>query len=167
MIVGEAPGPQEWEAKHPFLEDAPAGGLLREELVAAGLSPEDVYITNVVKVYPPIDGRTSKKLKPSEEQIEAALDYLKDEIQHHEPKYILALGKTAIKTLTGSCRTVKGARDRRRGLKPEFKHKADVLPTYHPSYIKCRPGGKEKLPDFREDLARFATACKSPGGVWA
>jgi len=163
MIVGEAPGRQEWTAKRPFFKDAPAGGLLRSELEAAGLTAvieECIYITNVVKVFPPIDdGRTSKKLKPTEAQIAAAMWFLEAEIRYYRPKHVLALGATAIKTLTGSCRTIKHAREHPRDLVSHFGHSARVIPTYHPSYICCRPGGEDKLRDFQEDLRQFIRAC--------
>src|SRR5688500_11316029 len=47
MLVGEQPGDQEDLAGEPFV--GPAGQLLREALVEAGLDPAEVYLTNAVK----------------------------------------------------------------------------------------------------------------------
>lgn len=164
MIVGEAPGRQEWKAKRPFLEEAPAGALLRTELMACLTDPirERIYITNVVKVFPPCDDkRENKKLAPTAAQIEAASQLLVAEIQHHRPRCVLALGKTAIKALTGSCRSIRHARAHPRDLAPRFGHSTNVIATYHPSYICCRPGGGARRSLFREDVCRFLTACNS------
>ena len=47
MLVGEQPGDQEDREGEPFV--GPAGRLLREALVEAGLDPAAVYFTNAVK----------------------------------------------------------------------------------------------------------------------
>src|SRR6478609_4409114 len=47
ILVGEQPGDQEDRAGHPFV--GPAGKLLDEALVEAGIDREDVYVTNAVK----------------------------------------------------------------------------------------------------------------------
>src|SRR5438132_1491951 len=47
MLVGEQPGDKEDLQGHPFV--GPAGGVLDRGLEQAGVSTDDVYITNVVK----------------------------------------------------------------------------------------------------------------------
>jgi DNA polymerase len=47
MLVGEQPGDREDIQGHPFV--GPAGGVLDRALERAGISHDDVYITNVVK----------------------------------------------------------------------------------------------------------------------
>ena len=47
MLVGEQPGDKEDLQGHPFV--GPAGRVLDEGLERAGVSPQDAYITNVVK----------------------------------------------------------------------------------------------------------------------
>ena len=47
MLVGEQPGDKEDLAGHPFV--GPAGKLLDEALIIAGIDKSDVYITNAVK----------------------------------------------------------------------------------------------------------------------
>src|SRR3954453_13925781 len=47
MLVGEQPGDKEDKAGKPFV--GPAGRLLNESLVAAGIERAQVYVTNAVK----------------------------------------------------------------------------------------------------------------------
>jgi DNA polymerase len=47
MLVGEQPGDKEDISGHPFV--GPAGKVLDEALLEAGVDRNDVYITNVVK----------------------------------------------------------------------------------------------------------------------
>src|SRR5829696_9261490 len=51
VFVGEAPGAAEDRSGRPFVGNA--GRLLNTVLEAAGLSREDIFITNVVKARPP------------------------------------------------------------------------------------------------------------------
>jgi len=55
MFVGEAPGAVEDMTGIPFV--GRSGKLLREVMDDAGIDPQDVYITNIVKCRPP-DNRT-------------------------------------------------------------------------------------------------------------
>lgn len=157
MIVGEAPGKTEWEVKRPFV--GKAGQFLRQELVNIGLDPDYMYITNVVKVYPPNDGRTASTKTPSEDQIEAGLPYLIQEIQHVVPKHILALGSVAYQTLTGSALQISLYRGMWYRLAEQFDwEEALVLPTYHPAYVMRNLGNTHLLKVWRRDLTEFATA---------
>jgi DNA polymerase len=47
MLVGEQPGDQEDRQGKPFV--GPAGGMLDEALIEAGISRDRVYVTNAVK----------------------------------------------------------------------------------------------------------------------
>src|SRR3569832_90756 len=47
ILVGEQPGDREELAGRPFV--GPAGALLNDALIAAGISREAVYVTNAVK----------------------------------------------------------------------------------------------------------------------
>lgn len=151
MIVGEAPGKNEWEQKRPFVGDS--GQLLRKELVAAGLNPDDMYITNIVKIWPRTD--EGKTRAPNELEIEAALPYLVEEIQHVVPKYILALGAPAFHTLVGTNLGISLYRGFWQRLDEKFDwDDALVLPTWHPAYILRQPQQKKT---WRRDLTEFAT----------
>ena len=152
MLVGEAPGAEEWKQKRPFV--GPSGQFLEAGLEAVGIHREDMYITNTVKIWPRTDaGRTRR---PNRKEIEAALPYLNKEVQHQAPKCVLALGNVAHRTLTGSHLGITRSREMSwHSLAATFEHEAKVLPTFHPSYI--RSWGSKNRELWFEDLIEFAT----------
>lgn len=146
MVVGEAPGEQEDEIGTPFI--GRSGQLLRDELEAAGINPRNVYITNVVKWRPP------KNRTPKQDEIDANLPYLIEEVQKGVPRYILALGNVAFKTLVGTDLGVTLYRGFWQRLDEKFDWEdALVLPTFHPAYMLYNPG---MLNTWRRDLTEFA-----------
>ena len=158
MIIGEAPGPEECKVGRPFIGQA--GQFLRKALRGCDCDadPTEYRITNIVKSFP---GRNSrgKIRRPSAKQISLELPYLQDEIRKVQPKFILALGNTSIKTLTGYA-TVASAR--RNGWLPltlvGLDDKTQVLPTYHPSYI-LQGFGRSYEAVWLSDIKVFVTAC--------
>jgi len=93
LLVGEGPGFHEDVQGRPFV--GPAGKLLDELLARAGLSREDVFITNVVKHRPP-DNRD-----PRPDEMEACGDYLDRQIAAIRPKLIVTLGRHSMATFFG------------------------------------------------------------------
>lgn len=91
MFVGEAPGKSEDEQGRPFV--GLAGRVLEQALKNAGISREDVYITNVVKCRPPNNRR------PLRDEINTCIRYLEREIELINPLIICILGSTAYRTL--------------------------------------------------------------------
>ena len=70
VMIGEQPGDQEDKAGHPFV--GPAGKLLDEALVAAGIDRADVYVTNAVKHFKwKPAGKRRLHQKPSAREIAA------------------------------------------------------------------------------------------------
>src|SRR6476646_5430031 len=96
MLIGEAPGAEEEQEGRPFV--GKSGQLLQRALQDAGLSYEQVYITNVYKHRPP-DNRT-----PTQEEIFEHWPMLVDELQAVQPKYILLMGATALFAFSGDGR---------------------------------------------------------------
>ena len=94
MFVGEAPGAEEDRQGLPFV--GRAGTLLNELLGEAGISREDVFITNVLKSRPP------GNRDPQPDEIEACRPYLERQVELIEPRVIATLGNFATKLLTGS-----------------------------------------------------------------
>src|ERR1700724_734624 len=94
MIVGEQPGDQEDLAGRPFV--GPAGKLLDNALVEAGIDREKVYVTNAVKHFKwePRGKRRIHK-KPNAAEITACRPWLDSEIAAIRPKVIVCLGATA------------------------------------------------------------------------
>ncbi len=99
IFVGEAPGKNEDEKGEPFI--GIAGKKLSMALEDAGISREDVYITNIVKCRPP------KNRVPTAIERETCQDYLKQEIIIIKPKIICVLGNTAFNSLLGGSEIIK------------------------------------------------------------
>ena len=134
MLVGEQPGDQEDLAGEPFV--GPAGQLLRESLVEAGLDPAEVYLTNAVKHFK-WEPRGKRRIheRPNREEVLACRMWLDEEVQTVQPQMIVALGATAAGTLLGS-----GARvTRDRGKFFESTLAPLVTLTVHPSSILRAP----------------------------
>lgn len=97
MIIGEAPGKYEDEAKIPFV--GPSGELLNDALHKAGMSRARCYITNVVKYRPPMNN--FKQLHLIGVDLADSIKYLwEHEIEARKPKCILAVGNEALKAVT-------------------------------------------------------------------
>lgn len=151
MLVGEAPGRNEDEQGRPFV--GAAGQLLNELLERAGMPRPTVYITNVVKCRPP-NNRT-----PTDEEVAACVDYLKDEIRLVRPKVIVALGNTAGSTLfsLAGLRWRGATAERGRRVKVTIEGVSVVLlPTYHPAAALYKPDLKQSLADDISEAARLA-----------
>jgi uracil-DNA glycosylase len=138
LIVGEAPGENEDAQGEPFVGQA---GKLLDNMLAAmkmGMSEEGkavglsrskgVYIANVLKCRPPANRN------PSSEEVAMCEPYLARQIQLLRPKIILAMGKFAIQSLTGSNDPVGKLRGRIHTLK-HASYQAPVIVTYHPAYL--------------------------------
>ena len=91
IFVGEAPGKNEDLKGEPFI--GIAGKKLSIALESAGITREEVYITNIVKCRPP------KNRVPTPIEREICQNYLKKEIEIIEPKIICILGNTAFSSL--------------------------------------------------------------------
>jgi uracil-DNA glycosylase family 4 len=87
MLIGEAPGFWEDVKGRPFV--GAAGKILDEMLLRAGISRNDVYITNVVKCRPP------ENRDPLPSEIEICTPYLDHQIKIVKPKFIVTLGRHA------------------------------------------------------------------------
>ncbi len=130
MFVGEGPGESEDLHGRPFV--GRAGQLLDKIIEAMGMKREDVYIANVVKCRPPENRR------PQEDEIEACEGFLHKQIESVNPEVIVALGATALETLTKQEHKISEVR----GTFLEFRGKK-LLPTYHPAYLLRNPPAKK------------------------
>ena len=91
IFVGEAPGKNEDLKGEPFI--GIAGKKLSMALESAGITRDEVYITNIVKCRPP------NNRVPTTNERETCKDYLKKEIEIIKPKVICILGNTAFGSL--------------------------------------------------------------------
>ncbi len=123
LLIGEAPGYHESVEHRPFV--GVSGKLLRKTLTEVGLSPEIVYISNIVKARPP-DNRD-----PTPEEIKAYKPYLDREIDVIQPKIIVTLGRFSMAKFLPN---VKISQIHGRLQKVVWKKKKIyVLPMYHPA----------------------------------
>jgi len=144
MLVGEQPGDQEDQAGHPFV--GPAGAILDRALDDAGITRNDVYVSNAVKHFK-FEPRGKRRLhvKPNVGEIEACRWWLTEELKFVEPKVVVALGATAARSLLGHTVTVSSMR----GLPTPFTDSAHLWVTVHPSYLL-------RIPDHSAQRAEYA-----------
>jgi uracil-DNA glycosylase family 4 len=139
LVIGEAPGHNEDKAGRPFVGDS--GRLIREKLEAAGIT--SYYITNVVRCRPP------KNRTPTAQEAKACRVYLDEEIRAVKPKYVIALGSLASKTVLKKSKITQ-----EHGQLVESPGFTGV-PIFHPAYALRDPS---KLPAIEHDLARLKRA---------
>lgn len=127
IVVGEAPGKNEDLYGKPFVGQS--GQMVNEFLQKAGISRNEVYVTNVCKIRPPNNeiGRLSEYGKT----IADFEPILWNEINAIQPNAILALGDTALKTLTGKT----GITKYRGSILQSIQGFPKVIPTVHPAAL--------------------------------
>ena len=134
MIIGEGPGANEDIEGKPFV--GRAGKLLDKMLASIKLDRERVYISNVVNYRPP------ENRKPTEDEIERYLPYLKKHIEIINPKILLLLGSTALNALIGNEIVISKARGR--WFEREIgKSKILVIASFHPAFLMRQPEQKK------------------------
>ena len=101
FFIGEQPGDQEDLAGKPFV--GPAGKVLDEALIAAGIPRQEVYVTNAVKHFK-WEPRGKKRIhaKPTLGEVKACRPWLETELALVKPRIIVCLGATAAQSLMGS-----------------------------------------------------------------
>ncbi|MFP4369014.1 MAG: uracil-DNA glycosylase [Candidatus Kapaibacterium sp.] len=149
MIIGEAPGADEDKQGLPFV--GRAGQLLTKILESINLSREEVYIANIIKCRPPNNRR------PEKAEVEECEPYLQKQIELIRPRFILALGLTAIDTLMKQRHKMGETRGRILNY-----HGIDTLVTYHPAALLRNPGWKKLVwEDVRNLRAMYDKYLKS------
>jgi uracil-DNA glycosylase family 4 len=147
VLVGEAPGRTEDEMGLPFV--GRAGKMLDEILGKAGLSRDDLFITNLVKCRPPNNRR------PKRSEIGSCEPYLVEQLEIIEPRVIAPMGNSPL-----------GYFFRRYGLKSavigdvhgeaflvdEKWGRVTVFPLYHPAAAIYNRGLTEVLEDDMKRL---------------
>ena len=146
MFIGEGPGEQEDLQGEPFV--GPAGKLLDDMMAIIDLDRQNSYIANIVKCRPP------HNRDPKEEEQDACIEYLRNQVSLIQPKIIVCLGRIAAKRL----------------IDPEYRitrqhgtwlQKGGVWMTaiYHPSAllrdVSKRPETFEDLLSIREKIQQL------------
>ena len=136
MFIGEGPGEQEDLKGEPFV--GPAGKLLDDMLSIIDLDRENSYIANIVKCRPP------GNRDPKEDEQNACIDYLRNQVALIQPKIIVCLGRiAAMKIIRPDFRITRehGTWIERNGIW--------MTAIYHPSALLR---DLNKRPDTFEDL---------------
>lgn len=120
MLIGEAPGFYEDQQGRPFV--GPAGQLLDDLLQLAGLSRQEVFITNVIKHRPP------GNRDPEADEIEACEAYLRAQIEALRPRVIVTLGRYSLAKFVPNVRSMRDIHGK------AFPYGDSVVVTmYHPA----------------------------------
>ena len=134
MLIGEGPGSNEDQEGLPFV--GRAGALLDKMLASIDLDRKKVYITNVVNYRPP------KNRRPTEEEIDKYLPYLKKHIEIINPEILVLLGSTALNALIGNEIVISKARGQ--WIEKQFGEcKTSVIVTFHPAFLMRQPAQKK------------------------
>lgn len=135
MLIGEGPGFNEDKVGLPFVGQA--GKLLTDLLDQAGLTREEVFITNVVKCRPP------GNRDPLPDEIAACSQYLDRQIDIINPDVIVTLGRFSMS------RWFKGERISQIHGKPRKFDNRLIVPMYHPAAALHQ---RAILPDIQADF---------------
>jgi len=169
MLIGEAPGSEEDRRGLPFV--GASGQLLDRMLAAIGRNRDQVYIANILPWRPP------GNRKPTLEESQICLPFLKRHIELANPAALMLLGGTAMETLLER----KDRITRVHGKWQEYQVKSGstemsqepqvipAMPVYHPAYLLRNPALKrEAWQDFLcfqeklESLGLEPTGLESP-----
>lgn len=155
MMVGEQPGDQEDKQGKPFV--GPAGGVLGEALEDAGIERKSVFVTNAVKHFK-FESRGKRRLhkRPNAYEIDRCHLWLDLERKLVRPDIIIALGATAIRSLSGRPLTINKIRGRITSL-PDGSR---MLATIHPSYILRIDDDADKRLQYRRFVADLKVCAK-------
>lgn len=136
MLIGEGPGADEDKLGEPFV--GRAGQLMDKAFKAVGLKREDVYIANIVKCRPP------SNRNPEEDECEACINYLRNQVILVKPQIIILLGSVALKHILGKEYGITASRGKwveKKGIR--------YMPTWHSAALLR---DETKKIDFIKDL---------------
>jgi uracil-DNA glycosylase family 4 len=154
MFVGEAPGEEEDLQGEPFV--GRAGQLLTKMILAMGLTREQIYIANIVKCRPDMPKGATGNRKPTKQEMDTCVPYLRAQIDVIRPTAMVALGATAVEGLLGPVGTIGTLR----GKFLEYRG-TPLMPTYHPSYLLRNQTHTEKRKVW-EDLLKVMERVELP-----
>ena len=159
MLVGEQPGDQEDRSGRPFV--GPAGRVLDELLLEAGLDRDEVYVTNAVKHFK-WEPRGKRRLhrRPNSAEIDACEPWLAQEISALKPRVIVALGASAARAVLRRNASIESLRAQTiRDARGPW-----IIVTYHPSAILRADERAQSLRGWLlSDLKRAAQKAREPG----
>jgi DNA polymerase len=153
MLIGEQPGDKEDLAGKPFV--GPAGALLDKALEEAGVPRAQAYVTNAVKhfKFAPRGKRRIHK-KPDAGEIEACHWWLDLELEFVDPKVVVAMGTTALRSVLRRSATITSYR----GHATPINGGRSLVATVHPSYLLRMPDRTKARDEFGRFVGDLAEA---------
>lgn len=157
MLVGQAPGPREVEARRPFAYTAGRRlfSWFEEHL---GISEEEfrarVYIAAVIRCFPGRDPKNGGDRVPDENEIANCAPHLHREIRLLRPELVIAVGTLAAKQLVGIAELKDSVGRVHRVSRAGHEFEVIVLP--HPSGRSTWTNKKENAALLRKSLALIA-----------
>ncbi|MFZ1194290.1 MAG: UdgX family uracil-DNA binding protein [Pseudolabrys sp.] len=155
MLVGEQPGDQEDKQGRPFV--GPAGGVLAKALVDAGIERKAVFVTNAVKHFK-FEPRGKRRLhkRPNAYEIDRCHWWLDFERKLVRPDIVVALGATAIRSVSGRPLPI----NKIRGRVLPISDGGQMVATIHPSYILRIDDEADKQTQYRQFVADLKICAK-------
>lgn len=157
LVVGEASGATEEREGRPFIGQS--GQLLDRVFKMSGLNRDSYSITNCLRCRPP--NNELRGMPYEREALDHCRSYLDQVIEERRPRFILALGDTALRELS----TTAGLISELRGFILTSRYGIPMLATYHPAFLMPRrdsPGAMHLLGVAAHDI-RVAERCARLG----
>jgi probable DNA metabolism protein len=162
VFVGEQPGDKEDLAGKPFV--GPAGAMFDRALGDAGIDRKRAYVTNAVKHFKfEPRGKRRIHMKPNVGEINACRWWLEQEVAMLRPKLTIALGATAVRSLTGKSASILSVR----GQVLSSALAGPVFVTVHPSFLLRLPDEASQRSEYERFVAdlRAAREVAARGGA--
>jgi uracil-DNA glycosylase family protein len=161
MLIGEQPGAQEDLAGEPFV--GPAGHLLDQAMVEAGLDRSTLYLTNTVKHFKyEVRGKVKLHKRANASEQAACRQWLAAELLRVQPRLVVGLGAMAAQTLFGDAFRITLQRGEWRDMGEGVRGFA----TWHPSAVLRVPRPDRRDAAYAElvtDLREIAAALAALG----
>jgi DNA polymerase len=156
MLIGEQPGNDEDLVGKPFV--GPAGRMLNQALIEAGIDRSKTYVTNAVRHFK-FEPRGKRRLhkRPNNHEIERCRWWTDLERALVEPKLIVAMGATAARSLLNKTVTISQMRGHIFALENSA---AQALITIHPSYLLRIQEPDDKEREYKAFVADLKLAAK-------
>lgn len=140
-VVGESPGPPDADSEKPF--QGPTGDLLNRILSSIGLTRQNTYLTNIVKIISQGDELTAEIIK-------FFTPFVWRELAVVKPKVVLLLGNTPTKALLNTKQPISKVRG-------EFHEVSGLvlMPTFNPAYLLRDPTKKREVWEDMKKVREF------------
>ena len=150
MVIGDSPSGHDDKTGQPFM--GPEGQLLDKMLASINQTENNTYITTA------INWKLPTHKKPSDEELNICIPFLKRHIELVSPAILLLVGGVSLQALTGLTTIMK---NRGQWQKVNFSNKEIIaLPIYHQTLLMKQPLLKREawrdLCTLKEKLVNFS-----------